>query len=353
MKPSKECAMKISDASKAVDLQGNSAKKRRVTMKDIAAKTGYTVNTVSHALHDKDDISEAAKQVIKAAAEELGYIGDSMAGSLRTGVTRTVAVIIGDISNPHFAILVKELDEAAAENGYCTIVLNTDENPGKELSAIKTAVAKRVDGIIICPTQKDMANIAYLKELGIPYVLVGRHDGESPAVTMDDRMGGFLATTCLISRGRKRILYLGASECISSEVERREGYCRAMDEGGLSQSGMLICRAENEAKVKVCLEELFKNGECPFDSVVAFSDMYAFETIKVLYEKGIKVPEDVEVIGFDNIQKFMPFMPGISSVEPEECLGNVAFSALLGIISPSEYGAFSGDIVVGARLVNR
>ncbi len=329
------------------------AKKRRVTMKDIALKTGYTVNTVSHALHDKQDISESAKEIIKKAAEELGYIGDSMAGSLRTGVTKTVAVIIGDISNPHFAILVKELDEAAAENGYCTIVLNTDENPEKELSAIKTAVAKRVDGIIICPTQKDKSNIDYLKQLGIPYLLVGRRDGQSPSVVMDDRMGGFLATSFLISKGKKKILYLGASECISSEVERRDGYASALCEGGLPFDSLLVCRAEHETKIGHCIDGLFKNGECPFDAVVAFSDIYAFEAIRCLLEKGVKVPQSVVVVGFDNIQKFMPFMPAISSVEPAQSLGRAAFFALLKVISPIENGDFSGDLIIGARFVER
>lgn len=329
----------------------NKTKRKRVTMKDIAEKTGYTVNTVSHALHDKDDISESAKKIIREAAEKLGYIGDSLAGSLRTGVTNTVAVIIGDVSNPHFAILVKELDEAAAESGYCTIILNTDENPEKELSAIKTAVGKKVDGIIICPTQKDCTSVSYLRKLCIPYVLMGRRDGMSDCVVSDDEKGGYLAAKHLLAKGHEKIMYLGGNSCISSARERLSGYRKAMEETGKSPDEKLICEADGIEEISEIISEIYDSGK-KYTAILAFSDIMAFEAVRCLSERGVKVPGDVEVIGFDNIQKSMPFLPPISSVEASENMGRLAFSLLMKKLMAGGDGK-KESVVIEPRVVVR
>lgn len=333
------------------DLSSGTARVGRVTLKDIARATGYTVNTVSHALNDKDDISAAAKAVIRRAAEKLGYIGDSMAGSLRTGVTKTVAVIIGDVSNPHFAILVREIDAAAAEHGYCTVILNTDENPEKEKSAIRTAVGRRVDGIIICPTQRDGGeNTELLKRCGVPYCFVGRHDGGvSSAVVTDDRMGGRLAAenflagmakeVCGTRSGRRPcFLYLGADGRISSERERREGFFGALKAAGVSDCGIFECSADDMGGVAAALtgilpqvrERLF-GAENPRLYVLAFSDIYAFEAKRCFNDMGLG--GIAEVMGFDNIRRTLPFLPDIASVEASESLGAAAFELFLSLLS--------------------
>lgn len=127
-------------------------------------------------------------------------------------------MIIGDVSNPHFAILVREIDAAAAEHGYCTVILNTDENPEKEKSAIRTAVGRRVDGIIICPTQRDSGeNTELLKRCGVPYCFVGRHDGGiSNAVVTDDRMGGRLAAEKFLAVMENKEL---GAQCVCGEAD--------------------------------------------------------------------------------------------------------------------------------------
>ena len=364
------------------DIASGSARVGRVTLKDIARATGYTVNTVSHALNDKDDISAAAKAVIRRAAEELGYIGDSMAGSLRTGVTKTVAVIIGDVSNPHFAILVREIDAAAAEHGYCTVILNTDENPEKERSAIRTAVGRRVDGIIICPTQRDSGeNTELLKRCGVPYCFVGRHDGGiSNAVVTDDRMGGRLAAEKFLavmenkelgaqcvcgeadgknceSGGRHAcFLYLGADGRISSESERRSGFFGALTAAGVPGGDLFECSADDMSGVAAAISAVMpkvlgrlsggdfgagaSDGECasigyigersPELYVLAFSDIYAFEAKRCFEELGFG---GAVVMGFDNIRRTLPFLPDIASVEASESLGAAAFDLFLSLLS--------------------
>jgi LacI family transcriptional regulator len=148
---------------------------KRVTLKDIAAKTGFTINTVSRALKDKSDISLETKELIRQVAMDLHYVGDVAASALRSGTTKTIAVIIGDISNPFFGDLVHKIELAAKDFGYSIIIFNTSENSQLEYNAILSAYSKRVDGIIICPVQETIDNIRLLEQLFIPFVLVGRY----------------------------------------------------------------------------------------------------------------------------------------------------------------------------------
>ena len=147
--------------------------KSPVTLKDLAAALGYSINTVSRALRDKEDIAPATRERIQRTAREMGYINNTLAASLRLGYTNTIAVILGDVSNAHFAIMMKEIEAYARANGYVSFLLNTDEDSELERKAIQTALNKNVDGIIWCPAQSDGENLALLRETGIPFVLIG------------------------------------------------------------------------------------------------------------------------------------------------------------------------------------
>ena len=118
-----------------------------VTLKDVARATGYSANTVSHALAGKSDISAKTKELIRAKAEEMGYVGNAFASSLRSGVSRLVAVIVGDIANPHFSILIKEIEQLLGKKGYTVIVFNTEEKQAAERRAVLAALGQNVAGL--------------------------------------------------------------------------------------------------------------------------------------------------------------------------------------------------------------
>ena len=144
--------------------------KRPVTLKDIAAATGFSINTVSHALKDREDISLATRETIKETAKKMGYVGNASARFLRSGVSKLIAIILGDLSNPHFSIMVKEIETYFRREGYVSFVMNTDEKSDVERQAILTAAERNVDGILICPTQNSRENLACLrsgKQIGI------------------------------------------------------------------------------------------------------------------------------------------------------------------------------------------
>jgi LacI family transcriptional regulator len=169
--------------------------RRPVTLKDIAKITGYSVNTVSRALRDKEDISDETKKKIKKISLDIGYINNAQASSLRLGHTKTIAVILGDISNPYFGIQMKEIENRARGEGYSSFLINTNENVELEWEAIRSALNKNVDGILICPSQHNEDNIRYLMETGVPFVQIGRYFENLGAsyVLQNDELGGYQA----------------------------------------------------------------------------------------------------------------------------------------------------------------
>ena len=308
---------------------------KKVTLRDVALATGFSVNTISHALKDKPDISAATKRLVREKAQELGYIADSVAGSLRSGVSRTIAVILGDMANPHFGLWVREIETSAFRQGYSTLIINTDEDEQVEREAIRTAVGKRVDGIILCPTQKNDHNLGMLKKTGIPFVLIGRRypDASLNYVVPDDVLGGRLAARHLLARGCRRILMLNGPAHISSARERYEGYCQAHRELGL------VCDPLYQRHVDV------RSGQCrrilqkviaerlPFDAVLAFSDLLALETMAVLPTlPGYDHP--LPVVGFDDILSGLKLPVSLASVASAE--GSAALPALALLIGLME-----------------
>jgi len=276
-------------------------------LKNLAERTGYSINTVSRALRGKDDIAESTVEKIKQAAKEMGYINNTIASSLRLGYTNTIAVILGDISNPHFAIMTKEIENHAREKGYSAFLLNTNENSENELRAIKTAINKNVDGIIICPAQENEENIQFLEESGVPFIQIGRRSKNKSCsyVICDDVQGGYLAVSHLIHKGHHRILFLNGPSYISSSKERYEGYVRAHKEADIPVCPELIQEISvSESNVFDIMEKVFIT-RTDFTAIFAFSDSVAWEAWTWLHNHSYKVPEDYSLVGFDHIQSRM------------------------------------------------
>ncbi len=292
-------------------------KKRAVTLKDISEATGYSINTISHALWNKPDIAPATRKLIRQKADELGYVGNSIASSLRSGKTKTVAIIVGDISNPHFAVMAKEIEETMRTNGYSVFLLNTDEDEENERQCILLAMAKSVDGIIICPSQHSFAPIELLQSAGVPFVLIGRHfvhqQGISSVVN-DDVQAGYLAAKHILERGHRNVLFLNGPAYISSSSERLEGVCKAYREAGVSQKLLIHthCSALRGGTREPLLHNLREHPE--ITAVLGFSDLLAWEVLTTLQELKISVPEQMGVAGFDNLQSRLVLPISLTSV---------------------------------------
>ena len=302
---------------------------RHVTLKDIAQSTGYTVNTVSHALNDKDDISETTKQIIRQKADELGYIKNSSASYLRTKKTKTIAVIVGDISNPFFGILVKEIEVYARQRDYNTFIINTEEDASLEEIAIRSVLEKNVDGIILCPNQKKSNSVQLLIKLGFPFVLIGRYFENLPSdyVIADDKKGGYIATKYLIEKGNTKILFLNGPDYISSAALRLQGYKNALADHQIPFDPSLVKEISITGNFTYLLKQL---PHLNFTAVLAFSDIVAWEIIHALRQPEFSGVKNIEVVGFDNIQSKMLIPYPLTSVNyDKQKMAHLAVEILL------------------------
>ncbi len=308
--------------------------RRRVKLTDIAARTGFTVGTISKALQDKDGIAPETKKKIMQAAREIGYIANAQAGALRSGSSKTVAIIVSDIANPLFAIEIKFCVEALEHEGYQAIVMGTQERPEREVQAVISALSKNVDGVLLCPTQKSMEGINLLIQNDMPFVLMGRRfEDELPDadyVVCDDEKGGYLAGQHLAELGHKRILVITADRHISSSRERLTGFNRAMAEYGISVDPALVRLSDPSAhNASAIVDELLRD-RTNFTAVFAFSDYIAWELIYALNQRGIRVPEDISVVGFDDVQSHMCFPPPLTTLHfPKRTITSTCVSMLL------------------------
>lgn len=313
-------------------LPGKSGRKRRtVTLRDIGRATGYSANTVSRSLADKPDISPETKEKIRRAAEQMGYIANASASFLRSGVSRIVSIVVGDISNPHFSVMVKEMQTLLQQKGYTSVIFNTEERPELEKQAIVTSLGRNVDGILICPCPNGEENISFLRAHQTPFVLVGRHFStlDTSYVICDDERGGYLAARYLLDRGHRDILFLNGPQGISSSAERLMGYRRALNEAGVPFRDALvrtvpILSGGMEEDMRRIFDEY---ASCT--AVLAFSDLVAWQLICQLYHYGRSIPESCSVIGFDNIK--YPYPLRLTSVSSSKTtMAKRAVELLLG-----------------------
>lgn len=285
-------------------------------MRDIADKVGVSVNSVSKALSNKPDISPRTRSAIIEAADELGY--DYKLNGRRTTRTqsRIIGLITSDNSNPFFAPIVKGVQTTLRRAGYTMMLFNTEEDYAQERVAVELLVEQGAEGIILTPSQAKDEDIAYLESKRIPFVLLGRHFARHPvtSVLSDDRQGAYDAVTHLARLGHGRILFLNAPDYISSAHERREGYQQALADASTEFDPALIrqCMPTGEAAYNemtaVLLEEL------PFTAVFTFSDLMMLGVIKLFQERGISVPEQYSIVGFDDIDFVSLLSPPLTTV---------------------------------------
>lgn len=327
---------------------------KTVTLKDIAQKAGFSINTISRALKDKPDISAQTRENIQRLAAEMGYIGNAAASAMRSGVSRTVAVIVGDISNPHFAIMIKEIEAQLRKLHYTVLILNTDEEAVVEKQAIVTALNQGVDGILICPTPDGTENIRFLMETQVPFVLIGRRlpSISCSYVVCDDEKSGYLATRHLLEQGHRRILFLNGTAHISSSQERLRGYRTAFARAKIPVREELIYHVKTTTgKGQNRIFHLLKeHPDCT--AVLAFSDLLAWEVLEGLERLGRRVPEDCSVVGFDNVQSKFAFPVAMTTVSSSKItMATQAVEVLLGRMQ-GETNTPCG-IVLDTKLIKR
>lgn len=288
----------------------NTVGPRRRTLQDVAEALGLTANTVSRALNDKPGVSATTRALIKAEAERIGYVPNVHARSLVLGSRRTIGVILTDLANPFFADLVSEVEELAVNAGYTLLLLLSDEDPEREQVAIETALRSGVDGIIGVPVQGRNNPWTAVTRAGIPLVLVARELPEMDVdfYSTDNEAGRITAAEAVIERGARDIVLVEEDLRITTVDHRIDGFRRALEAHDIpfdraqiarvpsrrTARGASLWRGEDAHRV---LSDLLDTGHVP-DAFLVGNDYFALGLYAALRERGLRVPDDVLVIGW-------------------------------------------------------
>ena len=288
----------------------------KVTLQDIAQATGFTVNTVSRALKNKPDISRATCQRIQQVAWEMGYVRNYIASSLRTGRTKTLAMIVGSLTNPFYAILADLIQAEALRLEYGLMILSSREDPELELQAVEMALSRQVDGVLITPCSFDSPALALLRSSNVPYVLLSRYqEGQlDDCVICNDERGGFLAGRHLLKQGHRKLAMLSLHHVFFSSRRRFDGFRRACLDAGIPSED--IHYTEGPVSDEKLLEQLRAWHAEGVTAVFCLCDAEAWKVVVMLQSAGIAMPEDMSVLGFDNIQRYFDFARPICSIDP-------------------------------------
>jgi len=277
---------------------------QKITIRDVARAAGVSINTVSRALNGKPGVNTETKRLILGVAESLNYTPNKLARGLRSNKTGVIGVIIADVTNPFFSAMVKGMGKAAKELGYSIILQDTGESYEGEEQAIHTMRSERVDGVLITPVQTDKKSILMLQEFGIPFVLVARHfsDVDTDYVVADDVQGGYLAASHLIEKGHEKIAFINGPSYNSSAIERFQGYEKALNEHHIKVDETLI-RNGALTMEDGCIhtKALLANSAPRPTALFTFSDFVALGAIKAVHEVGLRIPDDIAIVGYDDV----------------------------------------------------
>jgi len=320
---------------------------RRVVLRDIAEVTGYTVNTVSRALQNKPDIAQSTCAHIQTVARQMGYIRNSLAGSLRSGSSRTLAVIVGDVSNPFYATMIDAIHDMATEQNYTVLVLCTRDDPAQERNALHTAASRQVDGVLLYPGAAYRQNLPLLTQARIPCVLMSRReDGDdTDSIVCDEEQGGYLACQHLLEAGHRKLAYLDAGNVLYSGYRRREGFLRAAREAGLPERSVFLSGGGDARQTLQTLRYWQTEG---VTGLFVFCDLMAWQTMCLIDENHLGGA--FSIVGFDNIQAELPIPTPLCTVDGDmRNLTRAALALLLrridGDDAPPEHQIFPVRLV--------
>ena len=306
-----------------------------VRLKDIALRAGVSVMTVSKVLRDAPDISAATKTRIKMLAEEMGYVPDSLAQGLRTRTTRTIGLVISAVTNPIFARAILAIEEQTHALGYELILAHSLNDPAREETVIRRLLSRRVDGLIVSPVYRLAPSAPIYTDLiesKTPVVILGHRApfcAALPNVETDDLSGSYAATQHLLDLGHKKIAYFAGPTVATWAQERLDGYRRALLDARLEPDEKLIFSGGSTIEEGEHAGLQMLNEGVKVTAIQASNDMSAIGVASMLLKQGIKIPEQISIVGFGNILLSAYCTVPLTTVrQPKFRLGNAAMDML-------------------------
>lgn len=330
----------------------------QLTIKELAKITGLSVSTLSRVINDHPDVASQTRRRVKKIIEKFGYTPNLLAKDLRLQSTKTIGVVISDISNPFFASVVKGIENTARQRKYHIILCESTEQDKLELEeeSIETLLKKRVAGLLLTPAHEKVMDILAKKGRGIPFVLMSRHFVKTPTnyVVSDDTLGSYLATEHLIKKGHRKILYLNGSSRLSDARDRLVGYKKALLEKGISFDEGLVKTVPG-----INMEEAYNAvkrilaKKVDFTAIFCFADYLAMGAMKAIHGAGLRIPDDIAVVGYDDVEVASILEPPLTTIyTPKYQLGKKAVEILLDHLLGKKHRTLQ-QVVVKPKLVVR
>lgn len=331
---------------------------RSVTLKDIAKETGYHVSTVSRALDPRarSALTDEVVKKVSAAAERMGYRPNLLASSLRTRRTKTVGVVIPDLTNALFPPIVRGIESVLEAHGYVSIIVNTDERRDRERGQIGVLLERGVDGIIHAATERDDPSVGELRQQRIPFITVNRalDDLSVPAVLNDDADGIRQLVRLLREAGHIRIAHIAGPQQVSTGVDRLAAFRAAIAEADLALPEYWVARSDrlNEAEGRRCTEALLSLAERP-TAILAANDRLALGAFEAIRAMGLDCPRDVSVTGFNDSSLLRLIPPGLTTIRVDKAAAGRRSAEMLIAMIEEQPGAGTARTILPVEIVLR
>jgi DNA-binding LacI/PurR family transcriptional regulator len=275
----------------------------QITIKDIAKKLGISPSTVSRALKDHPDISAKTKKAVSELAQKLKYEPNAIALSLQSSRSNVIGLIIPEIVHYFFSQVISGIEDVANDAGYHVMICQSNESYIREVKNVQALLASRIDGLLVSVSKetRDFSHFRNLKKKNIPIVFFDRicKEIDSDRVIVDDFTGAYKAVEHLICTGCKRIAHLSTNQNLLIGLNRYEGYLKALKDFGLPVDERLIVRCDTHKAARLVTKRLIYELHPP-DGIFAVNAQTAIGAIQTIKENGLRIPEDIAVVGFSN-----------------------------------------------------
>jgi LacI family transcriptional regulator len=329
----------------------------KVNLKILAKELGVSISTVSKALRDSHEIGQETKQKVLAKAKEIGYKPNPYASYMRHQKSKTIALIIPEMTNSFFLNVIDGAESVATENDYHLLIYITHEDVQKEKRIINHLQNGRVDGIImsLSSTVNEYTHLHECIENNIPIIFFDRicHEIETIKITTDDFTSAFIATEHLIKNGCKKIAYLSIAENLSIDNKRMQGYSEALSKHDIEFDKSKIVRCNNDDKFNYKkIKQLIKNVEV--DGIFSSIEKFALSTYSVCKDLGINIPDDIKIISFSNIATADFLSPALTTItQPAHEMGVKAASELFKYLDKKRYNIPNENFIIKSTLTVR
>ena len=305
------------------------------TVLDVAKRAGVAPITVSRVINNSGYISQSTRERVQAAVKELGYVPNTLARGLRSKRTRTLALVVTDITNPYFTLMARGVEDVAGDANYTVVYCNTDESETKEEKYANILAQRQVDGVLLVPACGNVKTIKFLLSNNINVVTLDRRvsEVEIDSVRSDSEDGAYRLVKLLIGLGHKRIAVITGPKDVSTSVDRVTGYQRALAETGLNEKELVYYGAFNQESGYEFTKQAMMYSPKP-TAILGANNFITIGVIKALRDLKMDVPGDVSVVGFDDLPESMLLSPFLTvAAQPAYEMGRMATELLLKRIS--------------------